>query len=536
MGSIQRLAAAAAVLAALSVPSTADARSAQPAGLGAWSLTGAMAERHNEEKPVLLSDGRVLVVGETGAETTTSEIYDPSSGRWTAAGGIGRQASGWTIVALADGGALAIGASTCGEMRRWEVSRSPCNPASLTYRLEPGTASWMASTPMPQAIARPVAVRLANGRVLVAGGFGEPCTRAFISGYTCRATASAEIYDPSTDRWSSIAPMPSPRAGAGGALMSDGTVLLVGGSERTRDVLRYNPARATWTTLGPTEFAHTGASLIALPGDRAIALGERAGAGVFEVGVVRGITPKAPLFRANCESTPEIYTVATDSWSPVPPFPEGTFACSTSDALVNDGQVLYSTSPGPYVLDSSRRCWSLAAPPPARLGGFLMALPGGDALDFGETEEPVSGSAIYTPARARCHPGAGLQASISAQLVPTGPATSFPVAVEHGYPLSLRLPSPGVIEVRWFLRSIRYRGERPRRPRLIASGRARSARAGRFALTIRLTSAGEPIVQSAGSLVVNARATYIPDRGRPVSAARSFGLSLEGTRVGSPGR
>jgi hypothetical protein len=525
LGSIQRLAAAAAVVAALSAPSVADAQPAQSAGVGAWSLAGSMFERHYEEKPALLSDGRVLVVGETGAQTTTAEIYDPSSGTWSAAGGIGSQASGWTVVALADGGAMAIGASTCRET--W---RSPCNPASLAYRLDPGAARWIASAPMPQATARPVAVRLASGRVLVAGGFGEPCT-GFIRGYTCPATAGAEMYDPSTDRWSAIAPMPSPRAGAGGALMSDGTVLLVGGSERTRDVLRYNPATATWTTLGPTAFAHTGPSLIALPGDRAIALGEQAGADFFRVGGEQSEL-KAPLARESCQSTPEIFTVATDSWSPVPPFPEGTFACSTSGALLNDGQLLYET----YVLDRSRRCWSLAAPRPARLGGLLMPLPGGKALGFGETEEPVSASAIYTPTPSRCGSSVRLQASISGQLVPTGPATSFSVAVEDGYPLSLRLPSRGVIEVRWFQRPIRYRRERPRGPTLIASGRTHSDRAGQFALRIRLTSAGEPIVGSPGSLVVNARARYIPDGGKPVSSARSFVLSREGTRAGPPGR
>jgi hypothetical protein len=58
--------------------------------------------------------------------------------------------------------------------------------------------------------------------VIVAGGDAAFQT----SGLT---NASADIYDPATDTWSPLPPMPEPRAGGAAVALSDGSVLLVGG-------------------------------------------------------------------------------------------------------------------------------------------------------------------------------------------------------------------------------------------------------------------------------------------------------------------
>jgi hypothetical protein len=535
-GSIRRRASTVAAAAALCAAPAARAPSIAAASLGAWTPTGSMVERDNDEQSVVLTDGRVLVVGETGAGTATSEIYSPQAGGWMSARGIGPQAHEWTLVSLAGGGALLVGATRCVV----EPLRSlPCTPASVTYRLDPRGGAWVRSAPMLQAHSRPAAVRLPDGRVLVAGGFGEPCTPGFIS-YSCQALATAEIYDPSADRWSQTTPMPARRAGAGAALMSDGTVVLVGGGDRTRRALRYDPAKAAWSMFAATAFPHTGTHAIALAGDRVIALGANSSAGSSGrnpaplIHDFSGAELRARPFGEACGSTPEIFTAATNSWSPVPPFPEGTFACRTSGALLKNGQLLYATVDGAYVLDRRGVCWSRVPGAPAGLGGSLMPLPGGGALNFGESSEPVSRAAIYTPARASCGSSARLHASISVQLMPTGPATSFPFAVEDGYPLALRLPAPGTLEVRWFVRHEHSR-EASRKPTLIASGHAHSDRIGRFVLTIRMRTAGETPIPSSVPRFVTAKATYVPDGGKPVFAARSFVLTLDGTAMGSSG-
>jgi Galactose oxidase, central domain len=60
---------------------------------------------------VLLSDGRVLIVG--GAVSSgrpgTTELYDPTSGRWTASGSLGVPRTVAGITLLDDGQVLVVG-------------------------------------------------------------------------------------------------------------------------------------------------------------------------------------------------------------------------------------------------------------------------------------------------------------------------------------------------------------------------------------------------------------------------------------------
>ncbi len=65
------------------------------------------------------------------------------------------------------------------------------------------------------------ATLLDDGRVLVTGGIG-------VSG---AALALAEVYDPSTNAWTPVAPMHRPRSGHTATLLKDGRVLIAGGDD-----------------------------------------------------------------------------------------------------------------------------------------------------------------------------------------------------------------------------------------------------------------------------------------------------------------
>ena len=64
-----------------------------------------------------------------------------------------------------------------------------------------------------------------------------------------------DAFDPATDSWTSRAPMPVPRSeiGAATVTMSDGRLLIVGGSipgkQPSADVLVYDPSQDRWSTL-----------------------------------------------------------------------------------------------------------------------------------------------------------------------------------------------------------------------------------------------------------------------------------------------
>jgi len=100
------------------------------------------------------------------------------------------------------------------------------------------------------------AVRLADGRVLLAGGsIREPeLIDADAGTYVTGLTAEALLFDPRTGTWTSTTPMPSPRGDASVVLLSDGSAVFAGGSisegelystpgcsEAHMDVLRYVP-------------------------------------------------------------------------------------------------------------------------------------------------------------------------------------------------------------------------------------------------------------------------------------------------------
>ena len=225
-------------------------------GTGSWSATGPMTFARVGASAVNLADGRVLVVGSSPFDVTkvdgraydTAEIYDPKTGRFSLAGslpdidrsaveqlgvplpeGDPAPAANGTLVALPDGGAVLIGHGAWWK-HQGDIVRS--------FRFDAGTGGWveigqpcawaddwetdtLARTPGVCHLGALVAA-LDDGRVLVAGGRGAYQTSAPNS-------ATAELYDPATDSWSALPPMPEPRAVGAAVVLADGSVLLVGG-------------------------------------------------------------------------------------------------------------------------------------------------------------------------------------------------------------------------------------------------------------------------------------------------------------------
>ena len=232
---------------------------------GSWSATGAMNFARVGAEAVTLADGRVLVVGSSTIPVTrvdgraydSAEIYDPATGRFSLAGSLpdidrpsleklgvpganpmpiqDPDSTGTgTLVALHDGGAVLVGRA--GSWKHvGEITRS--------FRFDAGAGGWSeigqtyvfigepSRVPLVtlgvRRLAGAMAARLPDGRVIVAGGAGAiPEGSPFSDTYT---TTSAELYDPKTDTWSPLPPMPEARAGGATVVLADGSVLLVGG-------------------------------------------------------------------------------------------------------------------------------------------------------------------------------------------------------------------------------------------------------------------------------------------------------------------
>ncbi len=195
-----------------------------------WALTAAPAELQVAERAVLLQGGQVLLLGRFGSsEGSASQgaaIYDPASGLWHMAAPPSQSFGDGTPVLLANGNVLFIGGYIVEHVSQ-PVVENVYTVLNGVEIYDPTSNTWSSGAPMQQARAGETATPLSDGNVLVTGGVSAMFTGSAGSG----SIASTEIYDPQTDSWSALAPMHLPRAGHTATLLEDGNVLVAGGSD-----------------------------------------------------------------------------------------------------------------------------------------------------------------------------------------------------------------------------------------------------------------------------------------------------------------
>ena len=205
---------------------------------GAWSSTGSMLEPRWDHTATLLSDGRVLVTGGNGL--ASAELYDPITGTWSPAGSMDVAQGSHTATLLSDGSGrvLVIGGAS----------------AEL---YNPLTETWSSAGSMAVARSGHTATLLPSGKVLVAGGgYGRE-----------NELASAELYNPGTNSWSPTGSMAERRGTHTAMLVTTAEdkvkvkVLVVGGLNTVKkgrnwktnylaSAELYDPVAETWSSTG----------------------------------------------------------------------------------------------------------------------------------------------------------------------------------------------------------------------------------------------------------------------------------------------
>jgi len=101
--------------------------------------------------------------------------------------------------------------------------------------------SWNATGSLGTARTQHTATLLANGKVLVVGGFSvvNPC---------CKIAGAAELYDPATGQWSATGGPMAPRFRHLALQLANGKVLIVGEAAINAEI--YDPDTGAWTTAG----------------------------------------------------------------------------------------------------------------------------------------------------------------------------------------------------------------------------------------------------------------------------------------------
>lgn len=272
---------------ALGTPLAAAVQSApaQAQVASQWQFTGSMATGHNNwwnSGFVQLPDGRVMAISGSsgpGTLTSTAEIYDTGTGQWRPAGTLNdaRYAFGQPSV-LPDGDVLVAGGH--------DVNVNDYATAEL---YNPATNQWTFTGSLNTARRYPVQVELANGEVLVATGSSGPptCTRYL---------SSAELYDPSTGQWTYTGSTLVPRESAAAIRLKDGRVLMAGGYNGSGpnctdaepvDTEIYDPSTGQWSFAGNLPHGWLGGAMVLLPDGRVLMVdGSQIGSGAFAEAVI----------------------------------------------------------------------------------------------------------------------------------------------------------------------------------------------------------------------------------------------------------
>jgi N-acetylneuraminic acid mutarotase len=214
---------------------------------GSWAATGSLATARYDHTATLLLDGRVLVVGgargngDAQSGLASAELYDPATRSWTKTGSMAASRTEFTATLLLDGRVLVVGGNPYEPLAGCDTPS--CSAEQATAELfDPKTGRWSATGHMSVGRAGHTATRLADGRVLVAGGVG--------GGISLRST---DIYAPATGTWSKTGAMAAGRAGHGAVALADGSVLVAGGFGETGPLgtaERYDPTKGTWAAAG----------------------------------------------------------------------------------------------------------------------------------------------------------------------------------------------------------------------------------------------------------------------------------------------
>ena len=132
-------------------------------------------------------------------------------------------------------------------------------------------------------------VELANGEVLVAtGSHGPPTCTRYLS--------SAELYNPATGVWTYTGSTLVPRESATAIRLADGRVLLAGGYDGGGsactdtdpvDTEIYNPATGQWSPAGNLPHGWLGGAMVLLPDHRVLLInGSQTGSSPFAEAVI----------------------------------------------------------------------------------------------------------------------------------------------------------------------------------------------------------------------------------------------------------
>jgi N-acetylneuraminic acid mutarotase len=243
-----------------------------------WQRRASMPDERTEVSAT--TDGRLVYVaggfGTSGQQPTAPRplfAYDPAADAWSTLDSIPEGVNHAGFVHL-DGRLYLVGG----------FREATFEPTGAVRVYDLASRTWTDGTPMPTPRGALAVVVLA-GRIHAIGGNAANAGSLDHADHGIGGDGSSvgthEVYDPQTNTWSRLAPLPTPRNHLGAAV-AGGRIHAVGGrvgndfTMTTHEV--YNPAADAWTAAPPLPTGRSGIAVVEHRGQVYVFGGETAGA------------------------------------------------------------------------------------------------------------------------------------------------------------------------------------------------------------------------------------------------------------------
>ena len=216
------------------------------AGGGEWQQLAPMPAARQELATAVLN-GKIYVLGgydADGVSTSTVFVYNPNTNTWSFAHPLPAP-NNHNNAAVAAGKLYSFGGLS-----------------SATYLYDPVADSWAQVASLNFTRSNTAAVGVINDKIYVAGGLA--------------AGNAVEVFDPTTNNWTVLAPMSVSRNHCGGGVIN-GKFYVVGGrgSDDAPTALEaYDPQLDSWTTLSPMPTGRSGIGVGVVHGELYVFGGE----------------------------------------------------------------------------------------------------------------------------------------------------------------------------------------------------------------------------------------------------------------------
>jgi hypothetical protein len=243
------------------------------------------------------------------------------------------------------------------------------DPTSTAAQIfTPSSNTWTVVAPMHKSRDQHTGTLLPDGTVLAAGGTSE--------GTQAAPVTRAETYNPTTGAWKLAGAMVQPRFGHQALLLETGKVLLCGGTQTVDTNLSscelYDPATRSFSLTGDMGVPRRAFAMVMLANGDVLADGEGDG--------------------------PGIYSVANGTWMSTAPSPYSNYGSTLTllaDGTVMETPSLASGQQKTQIYDPKTNTWKLVGKELGRIYNATATLQNGLVLTTGGSQQNVATAQLF---------------------------------------------------------------------------------------------------------------------------------------------